>query len=142
MACCSLFAHHASAACGRVAGLGHNQSKLAWRRLLWKACPGANVHSCSSAVLPGGMEVLGSAGGPHWGTVPLVPGCTIQAYNLAGVIQLGPRMSLADPEKNKREFKHTSLSFLKQIPEGGKVYLPLSFLPRAQSTYSQGNSSI
>lgn len=70
----------------------------------------------------------------------LIPGCTTQAYNLAGAIQLEPRTSLVGPEKKKREFKHTSLPFFKQIPESGKV--PLSFLPHSQSTYSQGNSSI
>lgn len=41
--------------------------------------------------------------------------------SLASVIHLGPRTSLADPEKKKREFKHTSLSFFKQTSEGGKV---------------------
>lgn len=88
------------------------------------------------------MDVPGNAGGPHWDIVSLIPGWTSQTCSLAGGIQLGPRTSLANQEGKKREFKHPSLPFFKQMPEGGKVWLPLFFLPHAQSTYSQGNSSI
>lgn len=62
------------------------------------------------------MELLGNAGGPQWDTVSLILGCATQTYSLAGAIQLGPRTSLANQEKNKREFKHTSLPFFKQMP--------------------------
>lgn len=48
--------------------------------------------------------------------VSLILGRTTQTCGLAGAIQLGCRTNLANEEKKKREFNHTSLPFFKQMP--------------------------